>query len=98
MLMASMSHRLETGGPPAGLFLNHGYDQEVADLSAGDRVVFVTDGISERLAEGLDRAVAGLDREVTAAMLCTSLFQLSEGPVPLEGWDDDRTAVVLAVD
>lgn len=39
--------RLETGGPPVGLFQFSQYVQEEVQLEAGDLLVFFTDGISE---------------------------------------------------
>jgi phosphoserine phosphatase RsbU/P len=95
------SRRLDVGGPPAGLLPNVGYEQEVTELQPGDRVVFVTDGISECLAKDLESVVAGLGRGASAAGLCASVFALSEAPCttpPADGWEDDRTVVVLAVD
>jgi serine phosphatase RsbU (regulator of sigma subunit) len=91
--------RLEAGGPPAGLLPGVTYDQEVVHLEDGDRVVFVTDGVSECLLGDLDSAVADLDRRGTAPALCASVFQLSDdrtAAAPVENWDDDRTVVVLA--
>ena len=47
------------------------------------------------------RLIAELDDRGSAEALCAEVFRLSEGPrasMPIAGWDDDRTAVVLAVD
>jgi serine phosphatase RsbU (regulator of sigma subunit) len=93
--------RLTRGGPPAGLFPHADYDEETVDLAPGSRVLFVTDGITERLSGGLEGAIAQLDSHGSAEDLCTAVFRLSEGPEaspPVPGWDDDRTAVVLAID
>ena len=71
------------------------------DLAPGSRVIFVTDGITERLPGGLDRFIASLDGHRSAGQLCEAVFRVSEGPdasPPVSDWDDDRTAVVLAVD
>jgi sigma-B regulation protein RsbU (phosphoserine phosphatase) len=100
MVMGTQSRRLGVGGPPAGLLPTVSYDQEKTQLQRGDRVVFVTDGVSECLPD-LDSAVRALDRAGTAASLCASVFGLSGAPCarpPAEGWEDDRTVVVLARD
>ena len=84
-----------------GLLPNSVYDEETLDLVAGDRVIIVTDGITERLPVGFESAVAELDDDASAEELCVAVFRLSEGQrasTPIAGWDDDRTAVVLAVD
>jgi hypothetical protein len=93
--------RFDPNGPPAGLLPRREYEQDAIDLRAGDRAIFVTDGISERLTGDLSRAFAELPARATAAQLCASVVRLAEGPlgsVPVEGWDDDRTVQVLAVD
>jgi serine phosphatase RsbU (regulator of sigma subunit) len=93
--------RLTQGGPPAGLFQDAAYDQETVLLCPGNRVIFVTDGITERLSGGFEKAVAGLDGHMSAERLCEAVFSLARGPastLPIADWDDDRTAVVLAVD
>jgi hypothetical protein len=93
--------RLTRGGPPAGLLPNGIYEQETLNLVAGNRVIIVTDGITERISGDFESAIAELDDRGSAEGLCAEVFRLSEGPrasVPIPGWDDDRTAVVLAVD
>jgi Stage II sporulation protein E (SpoIIE) len=93
--------RLTRGGPPAGLFPKTTYDQETVDLVSGNRVIFVTDGITERISLGFERAISHLESESSAEELCAAVFRLSEdsnASAPVAGWDDDRTAVVLAVD
>jgi Stage II sporulation protein E (SpoIIE) len=93
--------RLTQGGPPAGLFPDAAYEQETVLLCPGNRVIFVTDGITERMAGGFEKAVAGLDGHLSAERLCEAVFSLARGPAsapPIAEWDDDRTAVVLAVD
>jgi len=93
--------RLTLGGPPAGLLPKVVYEQETLDLVAGNRVIIVTDGITERMSDGFESAIAELDDRGSAEALCAEVFRLSEGPrasMPIAGWDDDRTAVVLAVD
>jgi len=93
--------RLTRGGPPAGLFATATYDQETVFLVPGDRVVFVTDGITERITGGIEHALVGVDGHRSAEEVCEAVFGLSEGPgavTPVPDWDDDRTALVLAVD
>ena len=87
--------------PPAGLFPITSYDQESTTLVAGNRVILVTDGIIERMPGDLERAAACVSTRVSAAELCRRVFDWSQAPgasPPVAGWDDDRTALVLAVD
>jgi sigma-B regulation protein RsbU (phosphoserine phosphatase) len=93
--------RLTRGGPPAGLLPNSAYEQETLDLASGNRVIIVTDGITERISGGFENAIAELEDGPSAEKLCAAVFHLSEGPrasTPIVGWDDDRTVLVLAVD
>ena len=101
VVMGSETRRLGANGPPAGLLPRLDYDQDGIDVGVGDRAIFVTDGISERLPADLLGAFADLPARGTASQLCASVVRLAEGPratIPVEGWDDDRTVVVLAVD
>ena len=101
VLLSSRAQALAAGGPPAGLLPDATYAVDAVDLRSGDRVVFVTDGISERLSDPFPEVAASLDRSQSAEALCTRVFQLTEGDSahpPAEDWDDDRTVVVLAVD
>jgi serine phosphatase RsbU (regulator of sigma subunit) len=101
LITGTTLRRLASGGPPAGMFPNTVYGQEDAELVAGNRVILVTDGITERIPADFERAIAGVDGQLSAQELCGAIFQLSEsrdaGP-PVPGWDDDRTVLVLAVD
>jgi serine phosphatase RsbU (regulator of sigma subunit) len=100
LAIGGMQQRLVDGGPPAGLLPDAEYDQETVALPPASRVVVVTDGITERLAD-FEAAVAAIDPRQPANALCDSIFHLSEAPdasAPVDGWDDDRTVLVLAVD
>jgi sigma-B regulation protein RsbU (phosphoserine phosphatase) len=100
VVMGTQSQRLAAGGPPAGLLPGASYVQEVTHLRSGDRVVFVTDGISECLSGDLQSNVARLDSSGTASSLCAAVFGLSSDVTatpPVDGWEDDRTVIVLAV-
>jgi hypothetical protein len=93
--------RMTSGGPPAGLFPDAPYEQETVDLAPGNRVIVVTDGITERLSASFEAAVGDLKVQVSPEELCRSIFDLSDpgNPEPSgTGWDDDRTALVMAVD
>ena len=93
--------RVTSGGPPAGLFPDARYEEESADLVAGDRVVVVTDGITERMPTDFEAAVARLNGHLSADAMCGSIFELSQSrdaTIPVLGWDDDRTVLVMAVD
>ena len=83
IVIGATPRRMTVGGPPAGLLA-----WTFGALRRGERI-------------DLDAAVADIDRHATAQTLCTSVFQLSEGrnaAPPVNGWDDDRTVVVLAID
>ena len=101
LLLALKPRVLDAGGPPAGVLPESSYATDAIDLHAGDRVLFVTDGVSERLVEPFAQVAAGLDRRLSAEALCTGIMRLTRGATsrpPAEDWDDDRTAAVLAVD
>jgi hypothetical protein len=101
LVVGSTLRRLTSGGPPPGLFPNTAYEQESTQLVPGNRVIFVTDGITERLPAGFESAIAGLDSHLSANALCASVFHLSESrdaAPPVPDWDDDRTVLVMAVD
>jgi hypothetical protein len=92
---------LTTGGPPAGIFPTSAYQQGDAALVAGNRVIVVTDGITECIPADFDRVVANIDSHVSASQLCASIFHLSESDEavpPIAEWEDDRTVLVMAVD
>jgi hypothetical protein len=100
LVIGGTQQRLVDGGPPAGLLPDAEYEQQTIALPAGSRVVVVTDGITERLAD-FNTAVAAIDPRQPVESLCDSIFHLSEEPdasPPVDGWDDDRTVLVLAVD
>jgi sigma-B regulation protein RsbU (phosphoserine phosphatase) len=96
---------LDRGGPPAGLFPEAEFDQELIQLRAGDACLLVTDGVTEAL-EGHRSLADDLEaaRECrsapSAAELCQAVMAralLGHGPVGTEGWEDDRTVVVVKV-
>jgi len=96
---------LTRGGPPAGLLPGAEYDQELIALHTGDACLFVSDGVTEAL-EG----EAPLERDVvtatarhsiaSATSVCDAVMtraRRGRGPVGIEGWEDDRTVVVVTV-
>ena len=60
--------RLETGGPPVGLFRLLRYEQEAIQLETGDLLVFYTDGISE--AENAAQEEWGEEALIATARAC----------------------------
>ena len=60
--------RLETGGPPVGLFRPARYQQAEVQLVPGDLLLFYTDGISE--AENPEADEWGEDALIAAARSC----------------------------
>ncbi len=71
LLRGSEVIRLESGGPPVGLFRLSRYDQEEIQLQPFDLLVFFTDGISE--AENPREDEWGEDALVETARSCASL-------------------------
>ena len=96
---------LNRGGPPAGLLPNEEFDQELLQLYVGDACLVVSDGVTEALegdtplecdleASG-ERLGAGSAAELCQAVMARALS--GHGPVGAQGWDDDRTVVVVKV-
>ena len=97
---------LRVGGPPAGLLRDAQFDEEVIALREGDLVVFVSDGITEALDASGDGAVDAIASQIaktewpTPERVCAQLLLAAgKGPGPggVDGWMDDRTAVVFGV-
>jgi len=94
--------RLETGGPPAGMFDDARYNEDTVTLAAGDRLVVYTDGLSE--ARNLAGEEFGEHRILAAAQACPDddparllaalaheVQSFSAGAIQ----DDDITALVI---
>lgn len=97
------TRHLNRGGPPAGLLPGSVFEQETLQLHIGDACLLVTDGVTEAL-EGdapLERDLeASRLRHGSAAQLCQAVMARAlkgHGPTGTEGWDDDRTIVVVKV-
>jgi len=97
---------LRVGGPPAGLLADAWFEEEVLAFGEDDLVVFVSDGITEALdASGngvVDAIAAQIERveRPTPAAVCARLLAAARsgsGPNGVDGWTDDRTAVVFGV-
>jgi serine phosphatase RsbU (regulator of sigma subunit) len=106
MLVRSGEDRaLGEGGPPLGLLANAIYLEERIVLAAGDVCAFMTDGITEAFDDGLRpwRPVvldAVREGRHSAWAVCNEVMsraQRAHGPNGVEGWTDDRTVVVIAV-
>ena len=96
--------RLSTGGTVLGAFEQVAFDQDAVPLSAGDRVVFFTDGITETRDSadeefGDDRLIEAIrsHRSAGPAALVDRIFgevaRFTAGPA-----EDDATVMVLAID
>ena len=95
---------LNVGGPPAGLLPNAWFDEEQLTFGDGDLVVFVSDGVTEALdvsgdgvLEAISSQIAQIERPTPEAV-CESLLSAARtgsGPRGIDGWNDDRTAVVF---
>ena len=95
---------LAVGGPPLGLFACATYAEAQIDLTDGDVCVFVTDGITEALDNGLGSprtVVTEAIREQgrSAPAVCTAVMSRARdahGPTGVDDWTDDRTVVVMS--
>jgi sigma-B regulation protein RsbU (phosphoserine phosphatase) len=97
---------LRVGGPPAGLLCDAGFEEEQVTFGDRDLVVFVSDGITEALNASGDGVVEAIAAQVAQAerptpeAVCTRLLAAARrgsGPSGVDGWTDDRTAVVFGV-
>ena len=95
---------LDASGPPVGLLTDATWVEQSVSFEPGDRLVLVTDGVTEALGDGepspTDRIIrARRHPAVSAQATCDAVMTLAlggHGPAGLTGWDDDRTVVVVA--
>ena len=97
---------LGIGGPPAGLLRDAAFEEERVTFGDGDLVVLVSDGVTEALNASGDEVVGAIAAQVahtqrrTPEAVCRRLLAAAStgsGPSGVEGWMDDRTAVVFGV-
>ena len=97
---------LRVGGPPAGLLPDARFDEETLTFGERDLVVFVSDGITEALDASGEAVIAAIVRQIEQAerptpdAVCARLLAAAgngSGPHGVDGWTDDRTAVVFGV-
>ncbi|HEV7500650.1 MAG TPA: SpoIIE family protein phosphatase [Vicinamibacteria bacterium] len=95
--------RLRRGGPVLGVVAEADYEEGLLALHRGDRVVLVTDGITEATGDGTEelgdeRLLAGLreGRDASAAEAATHLLDLARR-FAREDLADDATVVVADV-
>ena len=98
--------RLETGGPPAGMFAGQTYESESIPIHFGATALFVTDGITEAFdaqalsaAAAIPQIVCALAPSRTADTICDALMA-GTAPVklpPETDWQDDRTVVAFVM-
>jgi hypothetical protein len=95
---------LGVGGPPVGLLPDASYEEEEVSFGAGELVAFVSDGVTEALDVSGDVVVTELAAQIrqaeerTPQAVCARLLSAARagsGPSGIEGWMDDRTAVVF---
>jgi serine phosphatase RsbU (regulator of sigma subunit) len=95
---------LAEGGPPLGLLPCARYAEERLALIEGDVCAFMTDGVTEAVADGsrpwraavLDAVRAGR----SAGVVCRAIMSRAsegQGPAGIDGWTDDQTVVVISV-
>ena len=95
--------RLESGGPPVGMFPNWTYEEGAVQLHPGDLVLAYTDGVTEAVnpageewgEKGLLRAAAEYDAQ-SADEMVDGIFR-SMDEFSLGHQTDDATAIVLRV-
>ena len=96
------TRHLTRGGPPAGLFPNANFEQELLSVHAGDTCLMVSDGVTEAL-DGVpleERLRAARVGTASAAQLCDRLMSQAlrgGGPSSDPDWDDDRTVLVMTM-
>jgi len=95
--------RLKRGGPVLGVVAEADYEEGLLALSRGDRLVLVTDGITEATSRtdaelGDEGLIAGLreTRTLAAAEAAPRVLELA-GRFAAEGLADDATVVVVDV-
>jgi len=96
--------KLETGGPVLGVFADRPYEQASIDLLPGDRLVMMTDGITEAADSngeefGEERLIALLRESpaASAADLCEAIMQ-DVTRFCREDFADDATLLTVVVD
>jgi phosphoserine phosphatase RsbU/P len=95
--------RLESGGPPVGMFANWAYEEGVVQLNPGDLVLAYTDGVTEAVdpageewgVEGLLAAVSEYHAQ-NADEMVEGIFR-SMDKFSLGRQTDDATVIVLRV-
>jgi serine phosphatase RsbU (regulator of sigma subunit) len=98
------SERLESGGPPLGLFAGAAFEEGTVQLRPGDRVVLYTDGVSEALGDndeefGEERLSALLrSAEESAAGQMSQAIVKAVTEHCRGVFADDVTLLVLSVD
>jgi serine phosphatase RsbU (regulator of sigma subunit) len=100
LIAGGTRRRLDAGGLPAGMFSHVAYAQETTFLPAGARVILFTDGIAERLTPKLECDIVRASPYLSAHDMCSSVFHTADesGILPVAGWDDDSTVLVVAAD
>lgn len=106
-LIAGRGRRRDLGalGPPAAMFPGVTYEEQRVDIAPGDVCLIVTDGVTEALSESVSPAIAdiagacnpgpGSAQSVCQAIMAAALS--GTGPAGVADWQDDRTAVVIAM-
>ncbi len=95
--------RLESGGPPVGMFPNWTHEEGAVQLDTGDLVVAYTDGVTEIVnpageewgEEGLPRAAAEHHAQRADEMVAGIFRSMDE--FSLGRQTDDATVIVLRV-
>lgn len=96
--------RLDSGGPPVGLFADARYTSAVVELEAAAAGVIVTDGITDAIEasgrvpmEVLISLLARREPASTAESVCDEIMREADRGAR-DGIQDDRTVVVFAIE
>jgi serine phosphatase RsbU (regulator of sigma subunit) len=109
VLRADETRTLASVGPPLGLLAGVAYEAVEEQLRPGDFGVLVSDGITEALETGpttLSQTLRHAHENALApghslAAVCDDILRAAAGgtgPAGVDGWQDDRTVFVFAVD
>lgn len=97
--------RLESCGPPAGMFPDQKYQTSVLSLPRGALSILVTDGITEAFdvlgvseRDPIVSVVAQTPDPLAPTRICDALIERTAAAVSSGDWQDDRTVVAFVVD
>jgi len=104
LVRGGVGQELAAGGPPLGLLPSATYDEGQLTLVEGDVCTFVTDGVTEAFDDSSrpwqNIILEAVRNERSTGRVCNAIMSRARdgaGPNGVEGWTDDRTVVVIAL-